>query len=113
MRIGDFSRWFLLALAVVTVLGHICALPFHAHAGAIETHGEPPSHHGDADADALHGASCEVVKSRTGGGDRPIPAPVGVATLVAEPGTPFSKVAPVPVVIGSPPLFLLHAALLI
>lgn len=115
MRVPRLSGRLLVTLLALTVLGHICALPFHAHAGAIATQGERTSHHGDGDADgdAIHGASCDVVKCPSASVERPVLAPAGVAQVVATPRPLFPRAAPDLVVRGSPLLFLLHAALLI
>ena len=115
MKLRRASYWLLVAVAVMTVLGHICAEPFHAHAGVITAHEQHDSHHdtGDGDPDAVHAASCDAVKAA--------PAADGVAVLVAR-DTVSIVVPPLArqrgevegsVVRGSPPLFLLHAVLLI
>ena len=116
MRTRRASYWLLVAIAVMMVLGHICAEPFHAHAGVITTH-EPhdDAHHhpGNAETDTVHAASCDAVKTT--------PDADGVAVLVAIDIVPI--VAPAPerhlveaetaAVSGSPPLFLLHGVFLI
>jgi hypothetical protein len=109
------SYWFLVGMAVVMVLGHICAQPFHAHAGTITTHGERDSHHGggESDEDATHAASCDAAKSAPTGMDGAVLAPIG--TIVTAAPIPIRRVteANAATATGSPPLFLLHASLLI
>jgi hypothetical protein len=103
----------LLALGLFVVLGHVCALPVDATGLATlvgHTHG---AHDESSADDALHGASCEAVRSTF-----PAPPPV----LAATPTTPVylvtqivprSLVRLLPAFAPSPPLFLLHASLLI
>jgi hypothetical protein len=107
------SAWMVVAVAVMALLSHICVLP-HAHAD--ETVDARPHEH-DKDRgtteDGLHGASCEVV--RTAG--TPYPAvSLTLAPLPLHVETPAYHVGrlPDPVARGpSPPVFLLHSALLI
>ena len=105
----------LVGLAVLMVLGHICAPPFHAHAGAITTHEEHESHHGGEhpDDDTAHAGSCDVVKSAAPALDGVVLTPLPTIPLVTA-GSPGQHVdSDSALVFGSPPLFLLHAALLI
>jgi hypothetical protein len=115
MRLTRGSSWVLVGIAVVMVLGHICALPFHAHAGAITTHEEDQSHHGDEhpDEDAVHAASCDAAKSGPSwvdGAGLVLLGPVVTSASVLRRHVPEGDPA---VVLGGPPLFLLHATLLI
>jgi hypothetical protein len=115
MRFPHPSSWLLVAIMVVGVLGHICALPFHAHAGAITAHEEGQSHHSGQhpDGDAVHAGSCEVVKSAHVGLDGVMPASLGVVSVVTAESPHRSVDVDSAIVFSSPPLFLLHAALLI
>src|SRR5207247_9866507 len=115
MRFPRSSYWVLIALAVVMVLGHICALPFHVHAGAITTHEERESHHGDGDTgeDAVHAASCDAVKSPSAAGDAVVLVPAGTVPIVTSAPVRHLVEAEASLVGPSPPLFLLHAILLI
>ena len=115
MRLPHQSYWLLVAIAVLMVLGHICALPFHAHAGAMTTHQEHRSHHGDESPgeDAAHAASCEAAKSASAGIDGVILVPLGTVVVVGLAPTRRATEADALLVVGSPPLFLLHASLLI
>jgi hypothetical protein len=99
-----------LLAAILAVVGHVCVVPLHAHATPVGGHG---SHDHDADDHSVHTASCEALKSSS---------PVVVTTLVvaltplrAGPTLVRHAYDDVAVVTGvpSPPLFLLHAALLI
>jgi len=94
----------MLALLALTLVGHVCVLPLHGHPATEDHH--------DA-GDSVHGASCEVLRSTPSLPSCPI---VDTAPIVDGPvetcagrlqvfSTPFS--------VHSPPLFLLHAALLI
>jgi hypothetical protein len=105
------ARWGLLVLAVVMLMGHICVLPSHSHVEATPWHGDG----GSADADeAVHAASCEALPSS----GITCPAVLTISAFVmATPVEPLKQwvgrggIAPLPT--PSPPLFLLHAALLI
>src|SRR2546428_13154454 len=45
--------WLLVGVAIFVVLGHICAAPIHAHAGAVTTHSE--DHPESGSDEAAHG----------------------------------------------------------
>jgi hypothetical protein len=105
------SSWLLVGVAVFVVLGHVCALPVHAHAGAVTTHSEDhPEHGGD---EAAHGGSCEALRASTNS-DAPALIPTGfVLHVVSGPKIRLAHATLTPTPTSSPPLFLLHAALLI
>src|SRR5258705_11021421 len=100
----------LLLFLGVTLVGHVCALPLHDHAAPpTPQHSEEQQH----DGDSVHAASCEAVASTA-------PASPGVPDIT----TAFRRDGAVrqsrgialthrPTNSSSPPLFLLHAALLI
>ena len=115
MRPHRLASALLVVLAVATVLGHICALPFHVHAGAITTHEERESHHGGGDTgeDAVHAASCDAVKSPSAAGDAVVLVPAGTVPIVTSAPVRHLVEAEASLVGTSPPLFLLHAVLLI
>jgi hypothetical protein len=112
-RASRVSSWMAVAIAVAALFSHICVLP-HAHADESVS---APIHQHDEDQgtidDGLHGASCEVV--RTAG----TPYPVVTFTLAplpfhVEAAAHDADRLPDPASRGpSPPLFLLHSALLI
>jgi hypothetical protein len=100
----------LLALLAFTLIGHICALPHgDDHAGAPQ---ENAAHDHDG-GDALHVASCAGVRPAPS----PSPwapqasAPIKVEVVTAPTARVFLARRPQPS--SSPPLFLLHASLLI
>ncbi len=106
------ARSSVLLLAVVMLVGHICVLPTHSHVETALWHGGEAQPH-DTD-EAVHASSCEVLPSSG------IAGPAVLATtalVVATPVEPLkqlvgrSGMSPRPT--PSPPLFLLHAALLI
>ena len=107
VRARRLSSWLLVGVAVLVVLGHICALPVHAHAGIVTTHAEDHPEHG-SDGTA-HGGSCEALKATSNIALAALPAVrVDVALLMAlltEAAAPSTTPA------ESPPLFLLHAVL--
>jgi hypothetical protein len=93
-----------LAILAVTLVGHVCALPLHGHP-ATEEHHEA--------GDSVHGASCEVLRSTPSLTWYPI---VGTAPLLDCAGEKCANALQIystPLSVHSPPLFLLHAALLI
>ena len=101
------SSILLVAIAIVVVMGHICAGPFHAHAGTVTTHSEDHPEHGSDEA--AHGGSCEALRA-TPNIDLPALPAVRLdvvphtAILIATATPPFALDT-------SPPLFLLHAVL--
>ena len=105
------SDWLLVGVAILVVLGHICAAPIHAHAGVVTTHSE--DHPESGSDEAAHGSSCEALRA-----DSDVDAPALLSTGIVLPVIgdlealhPHATSAPAPT--SSPPLFLLHAALLI
>jgi hypothetical protein len=106
------ARWGILLLAVVMLMGHICVLPTHGHVETVPWRGDEAQPQ-DAD-EAVHAASCEALPSSG------IACPTVLtisAFVVAAPVEPLKRLvdrgglSPLPT--PSPPLFLLHAALLI
>jgi len=99
----------LVAVAVVVVMGHICVGPFHAHAGTVTTHSEDHPERGSDEA--THGGSCEALGASP---NIDLPA-LPVARLQVLPLTAIltATARPLPAPDASPPLFLLHAVLLI
>ena len=116
--------WLCLGIATLAVLGHICAFSFHAHASELHVHlsdvsvPAPPAHgHGGAgepDADhSFHGASCDAVRPASSSA---LPILQTIARMHLESSAPVFHGAPdirLIVVSSTPPLFLLHASLLI
>ena len=102
----------LLIVAIIAVLGHICVLPVHAHAVPIEGHG---SHDDDPSDNSVHTASCDALKTASATPSIVL-VPMTVPAINVEPvslkGHAFDA-APISARLDSPPLFLLHAALLI
>jgi hypothetical protein len=101
----------LVAVAVFVVMGHVCAGPFHAHAGAVTTHSEDHPERGSDEA--AHGGSCEALRT-TASVDLPaLPAARLDVVLISGLLTCQAAAQPAPPADTSPPLFLLHASLLI
>ncbi len=105
------SSVLLVAIAILVVMGHICAGPLHAHAGTVTTHSE--DHPEGGSDEAAHGGSCETLRA-----DFNFHAPALIQTSTALPVAPNIELypmyaAPAAVPASSPPLFLLHASLLI
>jgi hypothetical protein len=114
MRFSNRAHGFvapaLLIVAIIAVLGHVCVLPGHAHVVPVQHHGS----HDDAPADnAVHAASCDALKS-TSAVLSIVPIDTGTPFVIVEPGSIRLFDATLPNARSeSPPLFLLHAALLI
>lgn len=104
------AMWIVLVLTMMTVAGHVCELPGHADAATAG-----PADHDQGGGAALHAASCEATVAA-----RPAPRTLVVTSKLAVPhangastfGWVSHLIHPVPTT-GSPPLFLLHASLLI
>jgi hypothetical protein len=106
------ARLSVLLLAGVMLMGHICVLPTHGHVETAPGHGdEAQPHDGD---EAFHAGSCEALPSS----GIACPAVLAISAFVmATPVESLKRLVgrsgissrPTP----SPPLFLLHAALLI
>lgn len=117
---------FLFGIAILAVFGHVCAFSFHAHAAELHVHlsdvavpvqsahGHDEAGSSGPDADhSIHGASCDAV--------RPVPTtalPVlqTAALMRLETSTPAlhgARDVGRSAVSSAPPLFLLHASLLI
>jgi hypothetical protein len=102
-------------MAFLAIVSHVCTLPTHAHAESIPAaadHHETADDHGPGES--LHAASCEAAVSA--GGNVPLRVAAAVDRL------PHSRAVYVRVCAvtanaalcsESPPLFLLHASLLI
>ena len=112
------QRWspgylLLLGLGLFVILSHVCALPVHA-AGLDTVLGHTDAAHDEHSADeSVHGGSCEAVRSAFVVQPPVAPVtttvPMKLATHIARPAPEH----PLPAAATSPPLFLLHASLLI
>jgi hypothetical protein len=111
--------WFLIAVAVLIAMGHICALPDHAVAAPASAHDDSDAHRHSSPTggDESHLESCEGLRSAPT--NRIVP-PITALQLPALQQA-ASRLATSAVgllehrsfVAESPPLFLLYAALLI
>jgi hypothetical protein len=106
------TRWALLTFLIATMLGHVCALPLHAHAATVPTHehGDGP----DGNDDAPHIGSCEALASSPT--VQPLAVVTGMAERAASPLQAATWIAHDRVAAPPPrstPLFLLHGSLLI
>ena len=108
----------MLVIAVAAIVGHVCTpgVP-HAHAAIPQDdhhhHDGRPGHDGSHGADALHAASCEALRPAAVAAPAVAQHAVGLPAAVGVP----SRHANLPGqhVLGrrAPPIYLLHAALLI
>ena len=121
MRRRGWLSLVVIAVAMLTIAGHVCVVP-HAHSLDLHAHpwdaavaGAQPFEHSDQPMgdDAAHNASCTALQSP---GSGLAPVLVALATrmvdLTAPPELVPLEVSPARVS-NPPPLFLLHAALLI
>jgi len=107
----------ILAMAICAMISHVCA-PVVGHVMPVMTH-DGGHHHHDAPAgddhpgDSFHAASCEALRPGTVQAP-PIPIGPTVGAMVCT-SLPLRAVEPRPVAAAtnSPPIFLLHAALLL
>jgi hypothetical protein len=105
------ARWGLLVLSVVMLTGHICVLPTHGHVEAAPSHADAEHSH-DVD-ESMHAASCEALPSSWITCQAVLTISASAVSVYVEPtNRSVSRgISPLPTI--SPPLFLLHAALLI
>ena len=107
-------------IAAFAILSHVCVLP-HAHAAVLHPHAwdgviaaeESKSHADEPEHDdAIHNASCTALRTAF---SSPAPLAAGAAVLPAilEPLERVMVVAALTPTWSPPPLFLLHASLLI
>jgi|SRR5215831_9726634 len=107
VNVRRFSSGLLIAVAVLVVLGHVCALPVHVHAGVVTAHSEDD--HGHGSDEASHGGSCEALSATPNVALPVLPAvrlDVGLLMArLAQLATPSAALD------ESSPLFLLHVVL--
>jgi hypothetical protein len=111
MRAPSPLSLLLIAVAVFSALAHICAGPLHAHAAAVTAHEDHHSEHGDGDIG--HGGSCEGVTSTAIVAAPAVASALTGIAIAHGAARSAPRLLAVPAPTSSPPLFLLHAALLI
>ena len=103
----------MLLVAIGAVLGHVCLMPFHAHAGDTAAATEDRGAHDDGDDRAAYRASCEALRTTPA----ELPSVAVMAAALPSPLPLFVRQGSsvrAPVFRAElPPLFLLHAAFLI
>jgi hypothetical protein len=108
------ARWILLILSLLLLTGHVCVLPTHGHAEPAARPADADRSHDGGEGDGAHGASCEALRSSWVGSPTVAPSAVAVVADVVAPCRRWIGCSDAPkAVASSPPLFLLHAALLI
>jgi hypothetical protein len=111
-RRGTWLTVMLLIAAMAGLIGHVCVVPVHAHAVPVEGHG---SHDEDAADRSVHTTSCEAAKGGLSvhslGPRSHVIEPLPIAPRLLS--MTYSGQVPDSLAAESPPLFLLHAALLI
>lgn len=108
------TRWIFLILSLLLLIGHVRVLPSHGHAEpAAMPAGAAHPHDGGGD-DGAHGASCEALRSSWVGSATAAPSAAIVAAVGVEECRRWIGCSDMPKSsAATPPLFLLHAALLI
>ena len=103
----------LLGLGLFVLLSHVCALPVHAAGFDTLLDHTDAAHDGQSADESVHGGSCEAVRSAFAVGPPVVPVAKAVSvTVVTRPVRPSLEHLLLAVA-TSPPLFLLHASLLI
>jgi hypothetical protein len=114
-RIVTAARWAVVVAAVAVLLGHICAAPLEAAAVPFVDHHAPGAgHHHEADGEAIHAGSCELARPPAGSSFTGVPS-LSALVRYEVPVQRVERLFSLPVAphATSPPLFLLHATLLI
>jgi hypothetical protein len=114
-RSATVVRWGIVLTAIAILLGHICAVPVDAGAvPLLDHHGTGSEHEHGSEGEAVHAGSCEMAAasssawSSAGPSWSALPRPE-----VPAPRRERAAALPVAPHAMSPPLFLVHAALLI
>jgi hypothetical protein len=113
-RAAIAARWILVLAAIAVLLGHICAVPVDAEAVPLSHHHGADTGHEHDGGETVHAGSCEMAAassapwSSAGPSWSALPRPE-----VPVPRRARAAALPVAPHATSPPLFLVHAALLI
>jgi hypothetical protein len=112
------KRWapghsLLLGLGLFVILGHVCALPAHAAGLDVVPRHTDATHHEPSADESVHGGSCEAVRSTFAAQPPVAPVARAVSVTVVPRLTRPSPERVLQAAATSPPLFLLHASLLI
>jgi hypothetical protein len=105
--------WLVLLVAIGALLGHVCTMPLHAHAEEAASATAGSGGHDDSDDHVVYHASCEALRTAPA---QLTPSVMMSSTIVRAPVPVARETARVAASVfraESPPLFLLHAALLI
>ena len=106
------ARWGLPVLSVVMLTGHVCVLPTRGHVEAAPSHADGEHSH-DVD-ESMHAAFCEALPSSWITCQSVLTVSDSAVSVYVEPtNRSVSRGGISPLLTISPPLFLLHAALLI
>ena len=107
------ARWVFLILSLLLLTGHVCVLPTHGHAEPAAMPADAGHSHDGGEGDGVDGASCEALRSSGGSPTLAPSAAFGVADALAPCRRWIGCTDTPKTAATSPPLFLLHAALLI
>ena len=114
-RAGGAVRWGVMIAAIIVLLGHICAIPLDAEIVPLfDHHSSGGGHEHGPDGNAVHAGACEMARPPAWSTFIGVPS---LSTLPQHdvPVQRLERVLALPVAphATSPPLFLLHATLLI
>jgi hypothetical protein len=107
------GRWLGLALIVLGMVSQHCVLPTSGETGASHGHHEAASGHGEHE---IHAVPCDVVVAKTLSTGPAVPVVSGMVLDRVTTARLHASMQPIanPVVSGAgPPLYILHASLLI
>ena len=103
----------LLGLGLFVILSHVCALPVHAAGFDTLLGHTDAAHNAQSTGESVHGGSCDVVRSAFAVHPPVVPVAQAVSVTVVTRLVRPSLEHLLLTVATSPPLFLLHASLLI
>jgi hypothetical protein len=111
MKTRGVRSQLLVGVAILIVFGHVCALPVHAHVGVVTPHTEDhPERGGD---EAIHDGSCEALRTDSNVNAPALQTTGIVLSVIGSVEVHRAHATLAPAAASSPPLFLLHSALLI
>lgn len=109
-RLGS---WIVLVVALIGLVGHVCVLPVEVSGAEMVPHDHAVPHDGHSgDADGVHAASCETAATVPISAGAPA-AEASRRSLPLDPGLTPLVPKPRPAPAASPPLYVVHSALLI
>jgi hypothetical protein len=114
-RAAGAVRWGVVVAAIAVLLGHICAGPLEAETvRLLDHHASGAEHEHGGDGEAVHAGSCEMTRPLAASSFSGVPSSSTLPRYeVPVQRLERARAFPVAPHATSPPLFLVHAALLI